>query len=135
MIYPNAWWWGRKQNVPCLEGLISENKSLASDCSVEKIPEGRPVIAQTELGVLVAQRSKTALVARYKGQAITDDPFIISNSEKVGLTFGSEEIDIPALDLAEDTIILPEGKFEALAALREIHNGGLSGKSFFLSVK
>ena len=65
----------------CLEGLISETRNLSSDCSVEKIPEGRPLIVQTQLGTLVAQRSKTALVAEYKNQAITQDPFIISNSE------------------------------------------------------
>ena len=114
----------------CLEGLISENKSLAADCSVEKIPDGRPLIVQTELGVLVAQRSDTALVAEYKGEAITENPFIISNSESVGLTFGSEEIDIPAVDLANDNLIIPEGEFEVLAALREIHNWRMKWEKF-----
>ena len=106
----------------CLEHLVTSKEGLDPDCEVELIPENRPLITQTSISTLVAQRSQTALVAEYKDKAITSDPFIVSNSENLGLTYGSEEINIPAIDMAEDTVIIPNGKFEALDALRELHH-------------
>ena len=103
----------------CLENLTKASQVVPDSCLVEELPESRPLIINTELGTLVAQQSDTSLLAEYNDKAITNDPFILSNQKELELVYGTEEIVVPPLDVADDSLFLPNGTFEALEKIFE----------------
>ena len=75
-----------------------------------------------EKGNLVAQISQQAMVVEYEGRSITQDPFILSNSKPIKITFGSEKITVPPFARNPTNILWkPEGNFSLLeAAMNDI---------------
>ena len=106
----------------CLEELVSRSDILNKECEVEEIPENRPLVISTLLGTLVAQQSDTTLVAEYRDRAISQDPFVLDNTDPFEIWYGSERIKIPSIEEGHDTLMIPKGKFEALNAIAEIKN-------------
>ena len=80
--------------------------------------ENRPLIRNLQNGVLVSQRSDTPLSVEYRGKAIRADPFLLSNSAPIVLTYGSEIINIPASGRGNNHLRIPAGN-ASLLALKE----------------
>ena len=101
----------------CLEKLHSSEGKIPDSCEIEQVPEDRPLLTETKYGTLVAQRSSTALVAEYRDRAIESEPFIVSNSDSLGITYGTEQITIQGKIGATDTVVFPKGNFTAMNVL------------------
>ena len=101
----------------CLEKIQTQKGKIPGSCSVERIPNDRPLIQETRYGTLIAQRSATALVAEYENNAISADPFIISNRNKLEITYGSEKMLVDGIPGGNDVITVPKGNITLLAEL------------------